>query len=573
MRAPAPMQIGANPAPTGYVPTKNGVLIPADVMIKSLKAEHELNKARNKALREAARGSFFSDWTRLTGFNQAGAMEKPEDEVNYQYLRDAYQISAIDQVIINTRLQQIRQVSQRCRDPKKHAGFRVVHKAHDEDDFVETDELKRLCEQIEDIIATPWERVHPNGVKDVFTTATREELIIDRKAMVIQRDRMWRPIKYWLVDGATVLPVIKVLYPWLVANAPKYGIKFDPSNPDSLKEAINRAGEEISAITGIPLDKLAYVQEVDSQIVAGWTSDQISIDITQPSIWIDKLPFGQGSLFQQSIELTAAWVNGWQYNQNLFRTNYPERLVKIAGDWDPNALEAMKRKIFSEAGPASWERLLLMPGDEDFDVQVYPLRDTPRDLMFGELLRIIINLKTAVYRMDPSTIGFSHDAGSGNSLFAVGDREQQLAMAEEEGFHGLLQNLANWFTEAIVKPWHPDLIMIFDGLKQEEERERIELATKAVSSYVTIDEARAAENKPPLPNGMGKLPLPLQQLVMQQMNRAQNGPQNAPENEDKVNIPEQNKKPSESKSGAQAKGQNKTKKSLAKSLVIEVLEE
>lgn len=568
-----PMQIGVDPTPTGYVPSKAGILVPADMMVKSLRAEQEINKARNKALREVARGAFFSDWTRLTGFNQAGAMEKPSDEVNFSFLRDTYEHSAIDQIIINTRIQQIRQVSQRCRDPKKHAGFRVVHKNHDQDDFVETDELRKLCEHIEDIIGNPWDHVHPNGVKDVFTISVREELTIDRKVAIVVRDRMKRPVKYWLIDGATVLPVIRVLYPWLMQNAQELGIQFDPTNPDSLKEALNRAGEEISNITGIAMDKLAYVQEVDSKIMAGWTKEQLAIDITQPSVWVNKLPFGQGSLLQQSIELTAAWVNGWQYNQSLFRTNYPERLVAIKGDYDPNALEAMKRKIFSEAGPASWERLLLMPGDEDFEVQTFNLRDTPKDMLYGELLRIIINLKTAVYRMDPSTIGFSHDAGGGASLFSTGDREQQLSMAQEEGFHGLLQNLANWFTETIVKPWHEDLIMIFDGLKQEQEQERIELSSKAVEAYWTIDEARAIENKPPLPNGMGKLPLPLQQLKMQSDKQAQMNPMGAsPQGNTKANPQGENLPKPPNEKPKVVENLKQVNKSMRKSLLIEVVD-
>ena len=567
----APLQPGATAAPPGFIKTPAGLLISADIMLKSLRTEAELNKARRRALREASPGASFSDWTQLTGFNQAGAMEKPSDEVNFRFLRDTYEHSAIDQIIINTRIQQIRQVSQRCRDPKKHAGFRVVHKNHDQEDFVETSELKALCEHIEDIIAAPWRAIHPNGIKDVFPSAVREELTIDRKVFVLQRDRLHRPVKYWMVDGATILPVLRVLYPWLMANSESFGIQFDATNPDSLKQAINQAGEEISSITGIPLDKLAYVQEVDSKIMAGWTFDQLSIDVTQPSVWVDHLPFGQGSLLQQSIELTAAWVNGWQYNQSLFRTNYPERLVAIKGDYDPNALEAMKRKIFSEAGPASWERLLLMPGDEDFDVKTFNLRDTPKDMLYGELLRMIINLKTAAYRMDPSTIGFSHDSGNGTSLFNTGDREEQLAMAQEEGFHGLLQNLANWFTEAIVKPWHEDLIMIFDGLKQEQEQERIELSSKAVEAYWTLDEARAIENKPPLPDGMGKLPLPLQQLKMQQ--KAQEGAQGAFGGPGGINTPPKPDKASDGQSDAKdGRFPPKAKKSLTKSLVIEVLE-
>lgn len=567
-----PLQPG-QAAPPGFIRTQAGLLISADTMAKSLQSEQAFYKARQKAMREAQRGTFFSDWTRLTGFNQAGAMEKPEDAVGFSFLRDTYSHSAIDQLIINTRIQQFRQVSQRCRDPQQHAGYRVVHKDHDKPDFIETDELRRLCEHIEDIIASPTKDIHPNGVKDVFTIAVREELTIDRKTAVIYRDRMGRPYRYHLVDGATVLPVVAILYPWLLGNASRFGISFDDRDPNSLSEALNRAGDEIAEITGIPRDALAYVQEINGEIKGGWTVDQISLDITQSSVWMNKLPYGQGSLLEQSIELTAAWVNAWQYNQNLFRTNYPERLVAIKGDYDPNALEAMKRKIFSEAGPASWERLLIMPGDEDFDVKTFNLRDTPKDMMYGELLRIIVLLKTAVYRMDPSTIGFSHDTGSGSSLFAGGSREQQLAAAEEEGFHGLLQNTANWFTETIVKPWHEDLIMIFDGLKREQEKERIELSSQAVDKYWRINEALAKENKPKLKpiNGVdvGDYPLPLALAALQAASQsAAQAPQMAPDDPKERAGTEAPKKPKSS-----PRGQPEARVRKSRSLLVEVLED
>lgn len=567
----APVQVGPSSAPTGFTRTNGGILVPTDTLLKSFVAERTLNKARNQAQREAARGAFFSDWTRLTGFNQAGAMEKPEDEVNFSFLRDTYEHSAIDQVIINTRYQQVSMVSQRCRDPQKHAGFRVVHKEHDSPDFVETDELKQLCAHIEDIIAHPWEQVHPNGVKDVFPVCAREELVVDRKAMVLHRDRLRRPTRYHLVDGATILPVLRVLYPWLMQNAQQFGINFDPNDPDSLKNALNRAGEEISKLTGISQEQLAYVQEVDSKIMAGWTREQLAIDIRNASVWVNKLPFGQGSLLQQSIEITAAWVNAWQYNQSLFRTNYPEQLVAIKGDYDPNALEAMKRKIFSEAGPASWERLLLMPGDEDFEVSTFKLRDTPKDMLYGELLRIIINLKTAVYRMSSSTINFSHDDGGKQvSLNGPGDREMQVAMAQEEGFHSLLQNTANWFTQTIVKPWHEDLIMIFDGLRREAEQERIELSTKATGSYWTINDARKKENKEPLKpiNGVdvGEYPLP---IALALLGKGSDGGKTGSGQEDGQ---EPQKPPIAPVQGAQKPQKKPVQKSLRKSLTIEVVE-
>ncbi len=491
--------------------------VPASVLADELEKARSAKRSRaalrtqgffsDRASDIAQPGAFFSDWNRLTGFNASGGMEKPADEVGFGFLRDSYARSAIDQVIINTRLTQVRQVARRCLDPQRHAGYRVVHKLHDDPNFVETPAIKARCEKVLEVLSTPNRWVHPGGFVDVLMIAAREQLTIDRKALIISRDRKGRPVAgYWnLQDGATILPRLEALYPWIAKHltnpAPEGGY-----DAQTIQSAIDGAISDVYEATQVDLTHAAYVQEIDSHITAAWLPHQMAIHITQPTIVVNKIPYGQGSLLQQSLDLTAGWVNFWQYNQSHFRTNYPEKALVMHGEYDPNGLEAYKRKLFGEAGPASWERLLLLAGDEDSRVEGIDLGAAPQDLMWDKMADMIIRLKGAVYRMDPSTINWDTSGKESGIVFNPPNREQQLALAQEEGFHGLLQDLSTWFTETLVQPWDPDLVMIFDGLQRQQAQERITLASQAVDSYWTIDEARAAENKPPLADGLGKMP-------------------------------------------------------------------
>ena len=216
------------------------------------------------------------------------------------------------------------------------------------------------------------------------------------------------------------------------------------------------------------------------------------------------------------MELTAAWVNSWSYNQHLFRTNYPERIVTIKGDFDPNALEAAKRRIFSEAGPASWERIILMPMDQDMDIVSTPLRDTPRDMLYGDLLNSVCSLKAAALGVPKDILSLDLGEKGSASISIRGEAQAEIHKAHaEEALVTQLNGIAGWFTRTIVHSFYPDLLMIWDGLKPEEERERVEVTVQKVGSYMTIDEARAVENLDPLPNGLGQYPLPVVERILQ----------------------------------------------------------
>ena len=453
-----------------------------------------------------ARGKFFSAMGRAERYNQAGAQEKPPDEPSFRYLRDAYYESVIDQICVMRRQQQVRAMCRRVRNPETEIGWQVVHIDHDRPDFEETDEIRKRCAEMEDIIENgPTPEVHPGGFADFAVASVEEELVVDRKTLIRFKDRAGFPRQFHLVDGATVKPIVWVLYEWIEEHKGEEN-QWGPDMWDV-------AAESLSYEVGFDLTRAAYVQEVDGVIVAAWSADQIDIDITNPAVEINRLAFGRGSAFQRSMTLTDLAISMVDYNRGLFSVDYPENALFLFGDYSPSGLEAFTRQLTSQVGNRNWSRLAIIPADPEFKASLQKLRDTPKDMVFDRLWQLVIALKSAAFSLHPSEInaaGYESEAPAMNQP----NEEKQIAYAKEEGLHGLLQHMADWLNRSLVRPRYPDLRMRW-RVRLDTERERVEMANMRVQQYGSINEARKAENKEPIAKTWADYPMSIATIYAQ----------------------------------------------------------
>lgn len=467
----------------GYTQLKSGILVPDGTW--------ELMKAKSEEIERKKRGRFFSNYNRWRHTALYG-QEKPIRTPSFAFLREVAKASPIDKVIIAARVVQIRRMAQRALN-ERQLGFRVVHDRWNDPNFKPTPselkDIEKRCDEVERILETPTREIHPT-VKHFFVEAVKDELILDRKAIVIYRDRRGRPVQFHYIDPATIRPRLQVLLPWMVENG---------------ETNIDRAAERMSYANGIDLTKAAWVQVIDEQIVAAWTEDEMSVDITNPVSEVDYWGYGVSAL-EQSLEFTDAFIQAWRYNTELFKQNYPEAILVLLGDYDPEGLEAFKRQILGEVGPGQNWRLPVVPGGdkESFDGKLLKLRDTPKDMQFAELIRIVINLKAAAYRMHPGIINFSTDAGSGQAIFSHQNAEALINLSQDEGLGDILENMAEWLTRAIIKPRYPDLRMIWTGLNAEDQKAIVDRLNVESQTYLTVDEVRARQGLSKLPNGAGQ---------------------------------------------------------------------
>ena len=352
--------------------------------------------------------------------------------------------------------------------------------------------------------AKPKKRVCYDITVEPTHTIVAQGLVVSN-CMVRFRDRGGFPRQFHMIDGGTLKPIVRVLYEWVEEHKGEEN-QWGPDMWDV-------AAEALSYEVGFDMTRAAYVQEVDGVIVAAWATAEIDVDITNPSVEINRLAYGRGSAFQRSMTLTDLAISMIDYNRGLFSVDYPENALFLFGDYSPSGLEAFTRQLTSQVGNRNWSRLAIIPADPEFKAQLQKLRDTPKDMVFDRLWQLVIALKAASFGMHPSEInaaGYESEAPALNQP----NEEKQIAYAKEEGLHGLIQHLADWLNRAIVTPRYPDLRMRWH-VRLDTERERVELANLRVQQYGTINEARKAENKSPIAKPWADYPMQIAAIYAQ----------------------------------------------------------
>lgn len=530
---------------------QNGLIVPERVTLAK-----RLQEAQKE---QAARGRFFSSYAYAQSSSTYG-YTKPADTLPFEWLREARDKSVIDKIIINARVMQMKHVAKRVIVPGKQVGFRVVHENYADPNFKPTDDVIRRCKEMEQIIDNVNRDIHPAGFRDFAAVAVDQELTFDRKAMVITRDRTGKPILYHLVDGTTIRPKLEVLTQYM---------------QDKKIHSQDQAMYHFYRETGLDLTNAAYVQVIDGMPVAAWTKDEMSVDITNPSVEINRWAYGAGSLLEKSIALTVTWLNAWAYNDGLFNQDSPESLLFLYGDYDPVGLSAFQRQVLDQSGSGDYQKIPIIPADQDFKAELVKIRELPKDIQFAEMMRIIIQLKTAAYRAHPSIVNFSIDKGAGNGLTIGNNSEEEIVKhSQEEGFQSICHSLAGWLTRTIIKPRYDDLVMIFETDLEDEAR-RIELINKQTETCMTFNEARRAQGLVgdlqfgDVPNNANYLRA---MELMMQMQAGGTG-----------DLESQTKRPTQQETQGNGKGvdehgeiqdpQKVAQKSMSKSITLEILED
>lgn len=426
-------------------------------------------------------GTVFSPSSLLGNMANHGALENPQGPTTHRILREAARKSVIDALLIAARLHQVKHVAQRVIIEGKQKGFNVVHFRHSDPDFTPDKNVQQRCNEMEEFLMRPRREVHPGGIRDLMIRAVEGELIMDRKVMIIERDRRFRPLNFHVIPPDNVKPRPEVLNP-LMAKMNAWG----PAGEE-------RAARMIYSATGIDVSDAAYIQEVDGQVVGAWRAEEISVDMTLPTSEIDHWYYGVSPL-ERSLAITTLLIHAFNYNEKLFTVNWPEAFLALKGDVTDVELQAFKNMIYAQVGEQGNQRLpVIALGEESNGAELLKLRDTLREMEYSQLIRLAVCLKAAAYRAHPSLLNMAPDSGSVAPLISNADQETQLAMSVEEGLHSILDNQAQWWTRELVQPAYEDLVVVFTLQDAPTQQQQIEIWSKKLEMGYTVDEFRASQ--------------------------------------------------------------------------------
>lgn len=501
------------------------VQMPSGIVVPRHSAADLIKSEAKKQRLEDNKSALFSKFFLASNMIAAGAREKPLGTPHFAVLYEAARKSFIDAILIQSRVDQQKRVWQKAREGKtKEVGFRVVHDRYDDPDYVVSKNDKERCHEMEQLLNNPtpvehtWlypHNIRPHhNLKDLASVLTRAELIIDRKVILRykRQDGQGYAAFHWL-PGESIKNVDESIRAWAIKNE---------KDGQVTKDTISR----MSHMTGFDIARSSYVQMIDGMITAAFTDDEISVHISNPSDQMNRFGYGTSRL-ELSLDITTTLLMAFTYNREMFKTNYPEQVLTVAGDFDKEGLAAFKQQVLSEAGGvgANWRLPVIPAGDtENFKIESVKLRETPKDMLFDQMIELAINLKAAAYGAHPSTLNLSAYAGtSGQSSLGSINNASDIEFSKEHGLIPSLTDMCDWLTDCMVKPRYDDLKLVLEGLDPEDERESVDLRTQRTSKWMTRNEARIEEGREPIgdlkdPANMWNMPAdaPIMSQLVQQ---------------------------------------------------------
>lgn len=424
-----------------------------------------------EATQEKPRGLYHDPYQVI---DWGGWRERPS-ALTYETLRMMAMRNTVITSIISLRTNQ---VSQFCRPQqgKYDRGFRVIKRDRRDRWKTMTAAEQKEASAIERMLETtgvllPGEK--PSD-RDSFTTfvkkAVRDILTYDQWCFEKIRDRAGRLSRIQALPSETIRPaVVDQEY-------------MDPEQRHS---------------------RVSHVQVYEETVIAEFSPEDIAWTIMNPRSDLRVAQFGYSPV-EQLIHLVTAWLYGFEYNQRFFSQGSAIKgILNVKGAIPDRQLRAFRRMWYAQiTGVTNAWRTPILNSE---DLQWIPLHSNNREMEFSAWMDFLTKLTCAVFGVDPIEINFQYgNTGQSNAL-NQGNQESKLAESKDKGLRPLVDHIAQALNHHVVWEINDDFEFAFVGLDAKSEDEEREARLKEVEKYRMVDEVRADDDLPPLPDGLGQL--------------------------------------------------------------------
>lgn len=460
-------KVPGTPVPDGAAEAEPGS--PPHVLTPAGPAEKVQRKPRSiQELEEALTDPRSLFWDPFAIVDALGYKDKPQG-ITYQTLHLMSWKMPIIRAMLMTRQRQMTQFAKPQVD-KYSTGFRVMLRDRKQRP---TPASEAKSQQLERWLMTTGTTDNP-AQRDDFATflqkVVQDSLIYDQATWEVVPARSGKPGAFYAVDAATIR----------IADTTK--LFLDPEDRDIVR----------------------YVQVYDGLVVAEYTGGELCFAVRNPTTNIRNQQYGQSEL-EMLVSTITSLLWAWDYNQKFFSQGTSSKgIINIKGTVPEAKLRAFRRHWYSMvSGVENAFRTPIMNADE---LQWINMQATNRDMEFNAWFDFLIKVASAIYGMDPMEINFKYgDTGTGGPSQFESNNGQKLAASKDKGLKPLLQFMGDKLNNSLIWPLDEDFMLEFVGLDARTPSEQADLQTKLVKSIKTVNEARAEEDMPPLPNGLGDI--------------------------------------------------------------------
>jgi hypothetical protein len=464
------------------------------------------------------------DWLNNTSFNN---IVYPKDKIPDRLLRLIETRNPIIGAIITLRKQQAVEFANVSHD-KDVPGWEFVLKKSKETMSPEREKQKEFLETFMMNSKRPDYQgfgSKADDFRDLLVKYIRDRILIDKVCWEVERDRKGQAVALWVLDGATILPVLPGGF---YGSTSQIGV--------GINSGFNRLTEEIrkAKLQNVPpVEEIAFIQELlfgssGGGITAAFREADLIYDLGDELN--DLRLYKQGlSVVEKANLAVVAFMNALTYNANgLSRGSIPKIAIAMGRDsnYTQEQLEDAQDEWMAnfQSMDGQWNIPLL-----NSDAKVLNLNNSNREMEYQKYLEFSGALICAVCGVDASEMGLR--LSQAQNVMNDNQDAKQL-FSKNRGIRDLLGGfsyIANKFLTISGFPFAQDWEFRFNGLSTEDKGFEADLRKKNVESIMTVDEIRATMDLPPLKDGMGNIIL--NSVFMQNKQNAEMAAQGGGEDE------------------------------------------
>lgn len=401
------------------------------------------------------------------GFNGKGYRD-PNNGISFGTLNRMGEIFIV-KAIINTRIEQVQNFLKYSLDDQK-PGYQIRYK---KSPGSEDKELNEKDKKIVDYIVKFLEEGGENDkweCEDNFQEFTRkvlrDSLVLDQMTFELVRARNMNLKKYRAVDAALIRQ--------LDTNDPRYAQMF----------------ENFRWHGYLP----RYAMVWDGQIIRHPVTNEyvvfypweLGYGVRNKTTNVLRNGYGCSEL-ETLIEIVTWILWGMQYNGNFFKQgSQPKGFINVKnGNIDQGTLNEFRQ---------DWKQTMStvynshkIPVIQGIDLEWIDLQQTNRDMEFTEWIKFLLVIACAVYRMDPSELGFQFQDAA--RIFGQEGQKERLDHSRQKGLTPLLVFYQNVLNKYIISEIDERLELVFTGIEIEDEAAQVELdKKKSEAGFVSLED-------------------------------------------------------------------------------------
>lgn len=378
----------------------------------------------------------------------------------------------IVRAVVNTRVEQVQNFLHFTSDEQKN-GYTIRRKRN----LLEESHSQEISKEDEKKIEYIRDFLEKGGLNekwdsfDTFQDFGRkivfDSLTLDQLAFEVVRDNSWNLKRFQAIDAST----IRLL--------------------DSVDPRCREEFEKYRYKGYLP----KYCMVWDGQIVRNPITDEsvvfypweLGYGVRNKSTNIYKSGYGTSEL-ETLVGILTSMLYAFDYNKNFFsQGSMPKGFINVKNSNIDNATLNEFRQAWQQTmrGVQNAHKTPVINGIdlEWIDLQ----KQSNRDMEFTDWMKFLLMLTCAVYRMDPSELGFQFKDQA--LLFGQDGQKERLDHSKEKGLKPILIFIQNIINHYIVSEIDEEFEFIFTGLDVEDEEKQVALdKTKLEAGMVTMQD-------------------------------------------------------------------------------------